>query len=215
MSGDSDLRRMLEEVCRADDKQREEFERREYLRERNQAERKRANPEQLVYKTFEPTKHVADLSAEAMERWNAWADAKIDRALFNFLKGRLKELIGALVSELRREWQGEIKKAMLPVMEGWTPRFYNKGSIVLAGGGVYQAREDTAHAPGHSSWNCIAAPGEPGQDGMGAAELNAKLERRLVDLELKLGALIVDRAFERNDDKVIDLPNPVRQRHAG
>ena len=213
------LRRAFDE----DDRVRSEAEASDLRIAELQAQCRRQRGE-LVHKVYDqaersqPQQRVADISAEAQKRWDAWADAKIDRALFNFLKGHLKETIGALISELRREWRGEIKKAItdfkLPVLQGWTPRFYNKGSIVLAGGGVYQAREDTAFHPGHSSWSCIAACGEPGQDGMGAAELNARLEKRLAGLELKLGALIVDHAFDERD-RVVDLPKWPRKHNAG
>lgn len=184
-----------------------------------QAQRRPHAPE-IVHKTYDPVERtppqqqVADLSEAAQKRWDAWADAKIDRALFNFLKGHLKEAIGALVSELRREWQGEIKKAIadfkLPVLEGWQPRHYLKGSIVVSGGGLHQARENTSHPPGHHTWSVIVCPGEPGQDGLGAPELNSRLEKRLIDLELKLGALIVDRALDEHT--VVDLPHFVRKR---
>jgi hypothetical protein len=150
MSGDPDLRRMLEEVCREDDRQREEFERREYLREQKKQAQQRERGE-LVRKVYDPAQVRQSAQADAV------VDQKINAAITRYHErlwakenGTLFHAIAETISLLRREWRDEIRKEIagfkLPVMEGWTPRFYTKGAIVLAGGGVYQAREDTAHA---------------------------------------------------------------------
>jgi hypothetical protein len=221
MSGDPDLKRILQEVFAEDDRQRAEFEYREAQREQKQQALQRERGE-LVYKQYQPPKQSVQqqqqpsMTPEQQKPWDAWANQKIKNALAAE-RAKMGDAIARTISAIRQEWQGEIKKAIddfkLPVLQGWTPRHYLKGSIVVSGGGLHQARENTAHPPGHHSWSVIVCPGEQGQDGMGAAELNAKLERRLVDLELKLGALIVDRAFERGDDKVVDLPDFRRRGH--
>lgn len=192
----------------------------ERLQEQVQANRRQRG--EIVRKVYDPSRaatqqHTATMDPATQSRWDQWADQKIKNAIAAE-RAIMSDAIARMISTIRREWRSEIKKAVdeyrLPMLEGYMPgRFYERGSIVCAGGSVFQANQGTAFSPGHSSWSPIVSCGERGEDGVGVAELNAKLERKLADLELKINALIVERKFEH--DNVVDLPNPLRHGNAG
>ena len=81
-------------------------------------------------------------------------------------KTKLTETIAIVLAHERADTRQRIATMTFPVATGYEPgKFYLRGSIVVAGGGCYQAREDTSFAPGHSTWNLLAAPGASGEDG--------------------------------------------------
>ncbi len=53
----------------------------------------------------------------------------------------------------------------LPLVRAWSDRIHYEGAVVAHDGGTWQAQRDTARAPPHEDWICIAAPGANGQDG--------------------------------------------------
>jgi hypothetical protein len=155
-------------------------------------EKQHADPERIVHKRFDPShqrQQAADLSAEAQARWDAWAEQKIRSALAQYRRAETAA-IGEAISMLRQEWRREIQRSLenfrLPVLEGHMPgRFYERGSIICAGGSIFQAGRNTTHSPGHADWNPIVSCGEDGQDG---------------------------RDWNGDRRRVIDLPNPLRVR---
>ena len=159
---DDNLRRQMQEAFRENDRlvaEDDAFQRRyqNYLKQRS-------GGEQLIYKTV-PAERQPQRQMTSAEM-----DRKIAAALHQFKKD-LTAAVGYALGSIRAEWQEEIRKALadfqpqLPSIEGWQPRHYLKGSVVVSGGGTYQARQDTAHPPGHHTWVCLAAPGARMDDG--------------------------------------------------
>jgi hypothetical protein len=62
-------------------------------------------------------------------------------------------------------------EAALPYREG---EVHYRGAIVLLGGSTWQARADTARAPPHEDWICIAAAGRDGRDGVDGRSLRVR-----------------------------------------
>jgi ribosomal protein S16 len=54
---------------------------------------------------------------------------------------------------------------MLAAVEVWTDCVHYDGQIRTHEGATYQAVRDTAKAPPHKDWRCIAAAGQKGSDG--------------------------------------------------
>jgi hypothetical protein len=46
-----------------------------------------------------------------------------------------------------------------PVVKAWTDRVHYAGDIVVAGGSLWQASNDTGQPPGSADWLCLAARG--------------------------------------------------------
>ncbi len=53
----------------------------------------------------------------------------------------------------------------LPIVKGWSDEIHYQGNVVSHDGATYQATRDTAKAPPHEDWICLAASGRNGTDG--------------------------------------------------
>jgi hypothetical protein len=150
---------------------------------REQIEQKRRAAGEVIYKR----RDVQPIVQQQQQLSSTEVDQKIVAALQRF-KSDLTKAVGGALGALRQEWQEEIRKSLaefqpqLPSIEGWQPRHYLKGSVVVSGGGTYQARQDTAHPPGHHSWVCLAALGEMGQDGRDGRNADGIRRGEIVDL---------------------------------
>ena len=171
------LQKQMEEVFAENDRLRAEDDLWQAKWEARRREQQRASGE-IIRKTYEP---------QQQQMTSAEMDRKIAAALHRF-KRDLTQAVGGAISSIRKEWLEEIKKSLddfqpqLPSIEGWQPRHYLKGSVVVSGGGTYQAREDTAFPPGHHSWVCLAAPGLNGQDGRDGRDWDGHKRGDVVDL---------------------------------
>lgn len=54
----------------------------------------------------------------------------------------------------------------LPIVKVWEDRVYYEGEAVVHAGATFQALRDTGRDPSHEDWQCIAAAGRDGKDGL-------------------------------------------------
>jgi hypothetical protein len=97
---DSYTRKLLDEAYALDDA---------YRAKHEQPEAKQAKPQrEMIYKTCEKQsmpQHVRDLEPEVQARWDAWADAKMERRLETYT-----DVIGEECGLIEKRLREEIKK---------------------------------------------------------------------------------------------------------
>src|SRR5512139_2096546 len=94
----TDLRKMIEDVCREDDAARKEFELWEWRRARRKTQ---SAPVEIVRKTYEqrPAPQTTTMSAEAQKQWDKYVDSRV---LKMFRKGGvLHDALAETISRLR------------------------------------------------------------------------------------------------------------------
>jgi hypothetical protein len=117
------------------------------------------------------------------EHLGRWLWAAIDQRIQQHIEAAEKplvdatgEVLGMFRAQLRKEFRHAIEEALdavaakfatlpgkLPVAKVWRPESVGyQAEIVSCDGALWQARKDTAQAPGGSDWVCVARAGRDG-----------------------------------------------------
>jgi hypothetical protein len=109
----NDTREMLEVAFALDDQARLEFE----VSQRQQAVKRRNDPDRLVYKTYESARPQQQQENARMDdataaKWNAWADDRVQRQLQPAMDGAA-DAMGQMLQALEKKLRDEITNLRL------------------------------------------------------------------------------------------------------
>lgn len=140
------------------------------------------------------------------ESWSAAIDQRIEQSLvaerdllieatgkaLGQIRAQLRDEFKCAITEMQRAFETKLAEhkerllavpGKLPVSKIWRPESVTyEGEVVSYDGSLYQARKDTAQAPGGTDWICVARAGRDGCDGRtpnvcGTYDVHKKYER--------------------------------------